>query len=90
MRRNKRCLLAYHRVRARRIEEEVWAGRDPLEVAAGAGAGTGQEGGGGGSNLSPEEEEYARQYGELLAAFKGQWAGRGSYRVVGAAAGAVY
>ncbi len=26
-----------------------------------------------GSSLSPEEEEYARQYGDLLAAYKGQW-----------------
>jgi GINS complex subunit 1 len=23
--------------------------------------------------LSPEEEEYVRQYGDLLAAYKGQW-----------------
>lgn len=26
-----------------------------------------------GSSLSPEEEEYVRQYGDLLAALKGQW-----------------
>jgi len=25
------------------------------------------------SSLSPEEEEYVRQYGDLLAAYKGQW-----------------
>lgn len=25
------------------------------------------------SNLSPEEEEYVRLYGDLLAAYKGQW-----------------
>lgn len=25
------------------------------------------------SSLSPEEDEYARQFGELLAAYKGQW-----------------
>ena len=25
------------------------------------------------NSLSPEEEEYMRQYGDLLAAFKGQW-----------------
>ena len=78
MRRNKRCLLAYHRVRAQRIEEDVWAGRDPLEVASGTrkdGAADAGDCGpdGGGSNLSPEEEEYARQYNDLLAAFKGQW-----------------
>lgn len=25
------------------------------------------------SSLSPEEEEYVRQYGDMLAAYKGQW-----------------
>lgn len=25
------------------------------------------------SSLSPEEEEYFRQYGDMLAAYKGQW-----------------
>lgn len=25
------------------------------------------------SSLSPEEEEYVRQYSDLLAAYKGQW-----------------
>ena len=25
------------------------------------------------SSLSPEEEEYIRQYGDMLAAYKGQW-----------------
>lgn len=38
----------------------------------------GREGGnsgadGGSSSLSPEEEEYVRQYSDLLAAYKGQW-----------------
>jgi len=80
MRRNKRCLLAYHRVRAEKIEEAVWAGKDPLEswsgtsnqgsadMAEGAAAAAAES-----SNLSPEEEEYARAYGELLAAYKGKW-----------------
>ncbi|RMD44464.1 hypothetical protein DV735_g639, partial [Chaetothyriales sp. CBS 134920] len=49
MRRNKRCLLAYHRGRA--------------EKNPGAGE----------SSLSPEEEEYFRQYSDLLASFKGHW-----------------
>jgi GINS complex subunit 1 len=78
-------LLAYHRVRSNRIEEDIWAGRDPLEVnrgrdngmggsgTGGNGSGEGSSADGGGSNLSPEEEEYARQYAELLAAYKGQW-----------------
>ena len=30
-------------------------------------------GGGEGSSLSPEEEEYFRLYGDMLAAYKGQW-----------------
>ncbi|KAF3346247.1 hypothetical protein VdG2_05506 [Verticillium dahliae VDG2] len=41
MRRNKRCLLAYHRTRSDKLEEL--------------------------------EEEYVRSYGDLLAAYKGQW-----------------
>lgn len=39
------------------------AGRSAL------GAGGGREE----SSLSPEEEEYVRQYSDLLAAYKGQW-----------------
>ncbi|KAG0638455.1 hypothetical protein HOY80DRAFT_887900 [Tuber brumale] len=80
MRRNKRCLLAYHRVRVEAIEGMCWSGSDPLEqvqasqnkVAEG-GVGIGSAEGPGASSLSPEEEEYARQYGDLLAAYKGQW-----------------
>jgi GINS complex subunit 1 len=82
MRRNKRCLLAYHRQRAEKVQEKVWKGEDLLdEGAAGTGSemgeGMGNEGmggeRGGKSSLSPEEEEYARGYAELLAAYKGQW-----------------
>lgn len=65
MRRDKRCLLAYHRARCVKIEEEIWAGKGPLSNSGG-----GEESAGG---LSPEEEEYARLYGELLAAYKGKW-----------------
>ncbi|EON67395.1 DNA replication complex GINS protein PSF1 [Coniosporium apollinis CBS 100218] len=85
MRRNKRCLLAYHRVRADKLEEMCWAGVDVLErqqqqqqqeqsvagrprVEGALGGDVGNE-----SSLSPEEEEYVRQYGDLLAAYKGQW-----------------
>ena len=78
MRRNKRCLLAYHRVRADKLEQMCWSGRDVLEEQAasrdngdqrsGMAADTGHT-----SSLSPEEEEYARQYGDMLAAYKGQW-----------------
>lgn len=69
-RRDKRCLLAYHRARCVKIEEEVWAGKDVL-ASASASTGNGKSEAEGG--LSPEEEEYARQYTELLAAYKGQW-----------------
>lgn len=75
MRRNKRCLLAYHRVRAQRLEEMAWKGEDALEAQAGRREGrTGDMASAeGASVLSPEEEEYVRLYGELLAAYKGQW-----------------
>ncbi|KAI9839946.1 MAG: DNA replication protein psf1 [Sarea resinae] len=89
MRRNKRCLLAYHRVRSDKLEEMCWSGVDVLEqqqaqqqqqaerarngeAGAVAGAGLGVEGGNT-SSLSPEEEEYVRQYSDMLAAYKGQW-----------------
>jgi GINS complex subunit 1 len=85
MRRNKRCLLAYHRVRTQRIEESIWKGVDILNPSEGGDTAVGGRGGSGpgagaearaeeaGSNLSPEEEEYARQYADLLAAYKGKW-----------------
>lgn len=82
MRRNKRCLLAYHRTRTDKLEEMVWNDTDMLEIAAqqqrdggnarGAEADLGNTEGNN-SSLSPEEEEYVRQYGDLLAAYKGQW-----------------
>ncbi|KZF26372.1 GINS complex, Psf1 component [Xylona heveae TC161] len=85
MRRNKRCLLAYHRVRSNKLEEMCWNGMDILEqqqqsqqnrggnnhgsaettLLAGESAGV--------NSLSPEEEEFVRQYSDLLAAYKGQW-----------------
>jgi len=55
MRRNRRCLLAYQRLRADKIDEMVWAGGDVRGL------------------LSPEEEEYARGYGLLVAGLKGRW-----------------
>ncbi|MCJ1357404.1 MAG: DNA replication protein psf1 [Icmadophila ericetorum] len=79
MRRNKRCLLAYHRVRAQKLEEFCWNGQDafsqPLslqEPRNGSSPATGLDLAGS-SSVSPEEEEYARRYGDLLAAYKGQW-----------------
>lgn len=78
MRRNKRCLLAYHRQRVEKVQEMVWRGVDLLEQQGEDGGERNdredERGGGlGKSSLSPEEEEYARAYGELLAAYKGQW-----------------
>ena len=84
MRRNKRCLLAYHRVRVQRIEELCWSGGglgDEPDGAGGEGedAAMAAEGGGveadaGPRNaLSPEEEEYMRGFADLLAAAKGRW-----------------
>jgi GINS complex subunit 1 len=82
MRRNKRCLLAYHRTRTDKLEEMVWNGSDIADLAGqqqrapnegqngGADMGNGE---GNSSSLSPEEEEYVRQYSDLLAAYKGQW-----------------
>lgn len=83
MRRNKRCLLAYHRVRSDKLEEMCWNGNDVLDIeqqqqqqagasGGGARAGIGSEAGNH-SSLSPEEEEYVRQYSDMLAAYKGQW-----------------
>ncbi|KAK9379057.1 uncharacterized protein V2V93DRAFT_392565 [Kockiozyma suomiensis] len=71
IRRNKRCLLAYHRLRAKRIEDMVWAGVD-------ASAATDEEGiVKGGSSLTagwhPDEDEYFRGYSDVLAEFKGEW-----------------
>ena len=74
MRRNKRCLLAYHRVRADRLEELCWNGQDILDAAqhTNAGNGVGSEAGST-TSLSPEEEEYLRRYSDMLSAYKGQW-----------------
>ncbi|KAK1754982.1 hypothetical protein QBC47DRAFT_423174 [Echria macrotheca] len=77
MRRNKRCLLAYHRTRTDKLEELVWNGADLLDLAgqqvAGTNGVTGANDGGTTSSLSPQEEDYVRQYSDLLAAYKGHW-----------------
>jgi len=71
MRRNKRCLLAYHRTRTHKLEEMIWTGQDVLEAQQAADAG--RQNGAASSSLSAEEEQYVHQYGELLAQYKGQW-----------------
>ncbi len=81
MRRNKRCLLAYHRTRTDKLEELVWNGADVVDLSGqqvrydgGSSAGQGVAPvDGSTSSLSPQEEEYVRQYSDLLAAYKGQW-----------------
>lgn len=79
MKRNKRCLLAYHRVRAEKLEAMCWEGKDLLEqqhhqqqrkVGQGDANASGDVNQ---SSLSPEEEEYFRQYNDLLSSYKGQW-----------------
>ena len=65
------------------MEEMCWRGEDVGEVETrppqrqGLGSGEGTfmvgEGAAGDSSLSPEEEEYVRQFGDLLSAYKGQW-----------------
>ena len=90
MRRDKRCMLAYHRVRSDKLEHMCWSGIDVLEHQQDAGSAEANAGAGGRrtaagattgltsdtgntSSLSPEEEEYVRQFGDLLAAYKGRW-----------------
>jgi GINS complex subunit 1 len=76
MRRNKRCLLAYHRTRTAKLEEMCWNGVDVSELrnqAVITPAAGGSRQSTTGSSLSAEEEQYAHQYSDLLAAYKGQW-----------------
>lgn len=74
MRRNKRCLLAYHRTRTDKLEELVWNGSDLVDVLGQQPRHqSGPNGDAAASSLSPQEEDYVRQYGDLLAALKGQW-----------------
>nr|POF08115.1 dna replication complex gins protein psf1 [Quercus suber] len=72
MRRNKRCLLSYHRTRIDKLEEMCWAGVDVSELTQQSGAG-GNTARSATSSLSAEEEQYVHQYSDLLAAYKGQW-----------------
>ena len=56
-----------------------WSGKDVLDQEQqvgrqGSGEGSGMVSEAGNqSSLSPEEEEYVRQYSDMLAAYKGQW-----------------
>lgn len=77
IRRNKRCLLAYHRTRTDKLEELVWNGADILDLAGqpapGPNGAAAASDANASSSLSPQEEDYVRQYSDLLAAYKGQW-----------------
>ena len=77
MRRGKRALLAYHRARTGKIEGRIWEGREEEFEARSADASQINPANGPNheaeSNLSPEEEDYVKQYAELLAAMKGKW-----------------
>lgn len=78
MRRNKRCLLAYHRVRAEKLDQMCWEGKDLLDQMYHGSADSNTNPGAvsssaNASSLSPEEEEYFRQYNDILSSFKGQW-----------------
>ena len=73
MRRNKRCLLAYHRTRTDKLEEMIWNGQDVLAARPAAASSTSGPGNDATSSLSAEEEQYVHQYSELLAQYKGQW-----------------
>ena len=97
MRRNKRCLLAYHRTRTEKLEELVWNGSDVIDLSGqqvrdstSATNGIPQAADASTSSLSPQEEDYVRQYSDLLAAYKGQWTeidltGSGPQRGLGSA-----
>ncbi len=77
MRRNKRCLLAYHRVRTAKLERLCWAGHDVLhDRREGGGEATTPADGttpSGANAPSPDEEDYAGRYADLVAAWKGHW-----------------
>ncbi|KAF2722848.1 GINS complex, Psf1 component [Polychaeton citri CBS 116435] len=77
MRRNKRCLLSYHKTRTDKLEEMAWAGIEggPAFTSTPSSQGQQTRGSGGSTaeSLSAEEEQYMHAYGNLLAAFKGQW-----------------
>lgn len=62
------------------MEELVWNGSDVVDLSgqqvrdsASATNGIPQTGDAATSSLSPQEEDYVRQYSDLLAAYKGQW-----------------
>ncbi|GMM50584.1 DNA replication protein [Starmerella bacillaris] len=53
-RRNKRCLLAYHRQRLLKLQKKAWHEQDSFET----------------SNLSPSEQVFVREFNEVLVNVK--------------------
>lgn len=58
--RNKRCLLAYQRLRATAIDKLAWEEVDPLDSSTTY-------------NMSPGEQEYFANYSELVVTHKGAY-----------------
>lgn len=58
--RNKRCLLAYQRLRANAIDKLAWEESDPLDSSITY-------------NMSPGEQEYFLNYSELVVSHKGAY-----------------
>lgn len=56
-RRNKRCLLAYHFHRAKRLEQLVWNEQDGQDLGV----------------LSTAEQSYLRNFNDLVTKFKENW-----------------
>lgn len=53
-RRNKRCLLAYHRQRLLKLQKKAWLEQDTMDT----------------TNLSPAEQAFVRGYNEVLVSVK--------------------
>uniref|UniRef100_A0A0L0NS61 DNA replication complex GINS protein PSF1 n=1 Tax=Candidozyma auris TaxID=498019 RepID=A0A0L0NS61_CANAR len=82
MRRNKRCLLAHQKLRADKINEFLWLNIDPIYTTDGNAQATQAENNAGSSgttklalnNLSHPEQEYYKQYQDLILDFKSSFA----------------
>lgn len=60
MSRNKRCLMAYEKLRADTLARMVWNETEFIDASSTY-------------NLSPVEQEYLKQYSELVVDYKGIW-----------------
>jgi GINS complex subunit 1 len=71
MRRDKRCLLAYHRVRAEKLERMLWDGRE-LDNLAGNND-SAKDNDANRPSLSPEESQYTHAYADLISKNSAQY-----------------